>query len=390
MKITRYYTCCFLGAGLIMRKISAYLLNGDEAGSPYYAVTQFLKRMNEYDIVRYDTIPRFFFRLYVDKMPKHKLGRITFRIVFYLIQWLRAIVMITRDILFRKPDTIIICREIFSDIFPFFAKPLYQKLVSGRNIVWTFDDHIFDSGEISPEERNMLFNYSDRIIVPNEYLRKLLPEEFHPKVRFVHPTDGDIPLDMHLKLRKDRKQLYETEIRIIWIGSASNIRYLRGIIHALDTGSEILKNKYGKSCKLFVVSNFQMEVETNYMKIINIRWKRDVAIKQMELAHIGIMPLKESKYTLGKSGCKLVQYLTAGLPSIASSVGYNENIISERYGYLIDDTENSLMWTEALVRLSVDWNFWERCSEEAFLSSQDLFSFQKDLTIWKSCLDVHE
>jgi glycosyltransferase involved in cell wall biosynthesis len=43
--------------------------------------------------------------------------------------------------------------------------------------------------------------------------------------------------------------------------------------------------------------------------------------------HIGIMPLTQGPWFEGKCGFKLIQYLACGIPTIASPVGVNSQIV---------------------------------------------------------------
>ena len=46
------------------------------------------------------------------------------------------------------------------------------------------------------------------------------------------------------------------------------------------------------------------------------------------------MPLPDSPWERGKCGFKLIQYMAAGLPVVASPVGVNDRIVSPGVGYL--------------------------------------------------------
>lgn len=370
-----------------MKKISIYTLNSLEAGSPYYAVTQFVRNVDGYDVKFIDTLPTRLFRLYMDKMPKKKLGRIMFRLMFYLSQWLIGSLMLMNDLFFRKPDVVVVCREIFVDRFPSFMMPVYKKLVSSRHLVWSFDDHIFKAGEISEKEKQLLLANTERVVVPNDFLKSLLPENLQAVTSVVHPTDGDILPELHIDQRPMLKDIYDKEIRIIWIGTAYSMQYVANIAPALNKAAKKLKEEYGKDTLLYIVSNAGLHVETDYLKIENIPWKRDVAVRMLGEAHIGIMPLNNSEYSIAKSGCKLVQYLTAGLPCIGSAVGYNKKIIVDSgYGYLLDDSAGTDVWEDAVLALSIDKNFWISASDRAFQMSQEQFSYSEDLEIWKNSL----
>ena len=67
---------------------------------------------------------------------------------------------------------------------------------------------------------------------------------------------------------------------------------------------------------------------------------------------VGIMPLPDTEYARAKAGFKLLQYMAAGVPVIASPVGINGELIGRSgAGYLADGPAE---WDEALRALLAD------------------------------------
>lgn len=67
---------------------------------------------------------------------------------------------------------------------------------------------------------------------------------------------------------------------------------------------------------------------------------------------IGIMPLPDTPYTRAKAGFKLLQYMAAGLPVVASPVGVNSEFVNRSgAGYLASTTTE---WESALRELARD------------------------------------
>ena len=96
------------------------------------------------------------------------------------------------------------------------------------------------------------------------------------------------------------------------------------------------------------------------------------------------MPLIENEFTKGKGGFKLVQYMSAGLPCIASNVGFNASVISEDMGYLVSSNTE---WIDAIVNLS-NVSIWKESSKAAYTKWEEKFSFHGNLDIWKSLLQI--
>ena len=78
-------------------------------------------------------------------------------------------------------------------------------------------------------------------------------------------------------------------------------------------------------------------------------WSEDSEIEAVQAMNIGIMPLLDNPFNRAKSGYKLVQYMAAGLPVVASPVGVNRDIVLDgSTGFLAND---ELEWAESLGRL---------------------------------------
>jgi glycosyltransferase involved in cell wall biosynthesis len=87
-----------------------------------------------------------------------------------------------------------------------------------------------------------------------------------------------------------------------------------------------------------VIPELKKEIDFDFFVISNKPpgWAFDFVYKQWELVseqedllkmHIGIMPLKQGPWFEGKCGFKLIQYLACGIPTIASPVGVNSQIV---------------------------------------------------------------
>ena len=70
---------------------------------------------------------------------------------------------------------------------------------------------------------------------------------------------------------------------------------------------------------------------------------------------VGVMPVRNDLWSLGKCGLKLIQYASAGLPSLSHPIGVSTEIIEDgESGFLRKDLEG---WKEALERLRLDVAF---------------------------------
>ena len=80
-----------------------------------------------------------------------------------------------------------------------------------------------------------------------------------------------------------------------------------------------------------------------------VEWSEEKEIDYLKTFTVGIMPLKDDKWSRGKCGLKIIQYMGTFLPVIASPVGANNNIVEDRInGFLARDKSE---WLSALEEL---------------------------------------
>jgi len=81
-------------------------------------------------------------------------------------------------------------------------------------------------------------------------------------------------------------------------------------------------------------------------------WNEDRETRLASFFDAGIMPLTPDEYQRYKCGCKLLQYMASGLPSVASPVGINVRLIEAGRGGFLAATEDE--WFQAIGRLMSD------------------------------------
>jgi glycosyltransferase involved in cell wall biosynthesis len=110
--------------------------------------------------------------------------------------------------------------------------------------------------------------------------------------------------------------------RIGWIGSWSTEQYLHGIASALL----VLHERLG--ARLVVLGSPSGRPGRLEPMVDRIPWSLSAQRDELARFDVGIMPLADTPYTRGKCGYKLLQYLAAGVPAVASPVGVNAQILA--------------------------------------------------------------
>jgi glycosyltransferase involved in cell wall biosynthesis len=111
---------------------------------------------------------------------------------------------------------------------------------------------------------------------------------------------------------------------IVWIGSPENLVYLEMIRPALAR----LAGRYPTLRMRVICSRFPDWPEVH---IEGIAWSSATEARSLAAAHIGIMPLTDDEWTRGKCAFKLLQYMAAALPCVASPIGANTEAVIDGF-----------------------------------------------------------
>lgn len=360
--------------------------NTVDSPSAYYSITQYIRGIKQFNGSVHGLWPNRLFRLFMKPCFRHGIGNIMRKGTLFFVQCVNVVRFMLRDIQVEKPDIIVICRELFPQKMPGVFTGLYKKLLQNRKVIWTFDDNI-KMGEISAREWKILCASADEIMVTHDYLKETLPHKCWKKVSFIPQADGDISRELVEGAKKKQKEQYSKEIYLVWVATSSNLPNMNFITNELEQAAKILKEQYNKTLELRIVCNEPYAAKHKFLRVNNIVWTRIGAAETIAASHIGIMPLIDNEFNRGKGGFKLVQYLTADLPVIASAVGWNYNVAGEDAGILVKDMEDKSGWVDAIVKLAIDYDVWNRYSLAATKRCNEFFSYTKNLQIWKEKLE---
>ena len=174
------------------------------------------------------------------------------------------------------------------------------------------------------------------------------------KVRLI-PTVLDV--DLYRAKTANAREQQKRPFVIGWIGSSGGDRFLGMLAGVFDD----LHERYGERVKLLVVSGSPVAVKTR-MAVEQIVWQLDKEHDYFGMIDVGIMPLPDNPRTQAKGGFKLIQYLAAGVPGVASPVGVNTKIVEHGVTGFLADTEKQ--WRDALCQLVEDHALRDRLSAQ--------------------------
>jgi len=133
-------------------------------------------------------------------------------------------------------------------------------------------------------------------------------------------------------------------VRLVWIGSASTLKQFEasGVVAAL--------RQVRAAVVLRIIADAALEAPG--LAVENVAWSLEAEARLLAEADVGIAPLPDTPYTRGKCGFKILQYMAAGLPVVASPVGASAD-------YVRPDTTGlhaagPAAWAAAIERLAAD------------------------------------
>lgn len=204
---------------------------------------------------------------------------------------------------------------------------------ANSNVIFDFDDAVmFREEKYNQPLRARTFvkflrtiEGCSAVVAGNEFLRAFA--EGNGRIVVTAPT----PVDVARYARKHHRA--GPDVVIGWLGLSDGFRYLQQIEPAIQA----LTKRY-PALRLKVVSDRPLELAGVSVK--NDMWSLEAEQAALGSFDIGIMPLRDSVWARGKCSYKILQYMAAGLPVVASSVGMNRDVIqSGENGFLAANDE---------------------------------------------------
>jgi len=271
--------------------------------------------------------------------------RLINKLPYFGLVLLKRLIELTR---IGRSDIVFLQKEILPQAYPLIEE-LIKKL--NRKLVFDFDDAIF---LLPPKTRSLLYNFryknaiprilmmSDCVIAGNGYLKEYALR-FNRNVEVI-PTSIDT--EKYFVKKKEKKD----KINIGWIGSKTAIFYL----NRLRNMFRILANRYNVCLSAIGADEYRV----NGVETVARPWRLEREISDLQDFDIGVAPLVNDEWALGKCGSKLLQYMGVGIPVVASRVGINREIIQDGVNGFLADSEEE--WIEKLSQLIKDESLRER------------------------------
>jgi len=203
-----------------------------------------------------------------------------------------------------------------------------------NHIVFDFDDALFVNAKFIKRFTHTV-RKSKCVILENDFNRDFV-QRYNKNILTI---TGPIDTKRYFLYKKNEDNGHVT---IGWIGSQDSAHYVKPLLEVFRNLSKICKN-----LKIEIIGAGEINVEG--LNLITKDWQLEAEIQDLHKFDIGVMPLPDDEWSKGKGGYKLLQYMSVGIPCVASPVGVNQEIVRDGVnGYLASGYKE---WEERLLEL---------------------------------------
>jgi glycosyltransferase involved in cell wall biosynthesis len=266
----------------------------------------------------------------------------------------------------RKYDAILIYRAA-AIVGPGFLERLIK--LAGRPVIYDFDDAIFLT---HTSETNKLFSWakfagktasicrlSNAVTVGNAWLADYAGKQ-NPNVQIIPSS-----VDTNLYQPKDKKN--NEKIIVGWTGSSTSQTHLEMFAPLLQEICE----KY--PIEIHVHSDRSPDVSE--IPMVWHKWSPENEVEVISNFDIGIMPMPEDEWSLGKCSMKALLYMSLAVPTVCSNIGMNREVIHHGENGFLAKTNKD--WLKAIGDLVDDAGLRKKIGEKARETVVEKYSMKK-------------
>jgi glycosyltransferase involved in cell wall biosynthesis len=282
-----------------------------------------------------------------------KPGRTTAKVLATALAVLRRLLALRR---WRHYDVIYLQRELFP-----FGPPLIERWLRRRGavLIFDYDDALFIKKASrynplatffrAPEKTLEVFGLVRLVVAGNNWLRD------QAVLNGANAVTVEVAEDVSRYVQKEASDIDE-KVTIGWLGSPSTVKYLRLIEPVLQ---QVHKRFPSVRFELMGGGDFEMSGVPWELE----GWSLRGEVSALARFDIGLMPLPDEEWAMGKSGGKARTYMAAGVVPVCSAIGYNLELINpERTGMLCKTLED---WERSLNVLVLDADMRKRMASAA-------------------------
>lgn len=169
-----------------------------------------------------------------------------------------------------------------------------------------------------------------------------------------------------------------TMVNLVWIGSSSTMKGLELVRHQLEE-----LGKKNRKLNFRIICDRSLNLE--HLPVLFHPWSEETEAEALARADIGLSWIPDDDWSRGKCGLKVLQYMAAGLPVVANTVGVHPEIIEHgRTGLLANSPQ---AWADALQRLIEDEDLRQRLGQAGRKRAEQTYHVVHGAARWLELLN---
>jgi glycosyltransferase involved in cell wall biosynthesis len=273
----------------------------------------------------------------------------------------------------KKNDIIYLVKTVYN--IDFLLVIIMAKLFLKKKVIFDFDDAIYLK-PFTKISTLILVGISDIVIVGSNTLFKWSKKR--------NTNTYKLPTSIPHHDYKKKYFLKKNKIFTIgWIGNGTN--HYKNLIILKPIFQKLIIKKINFRFKLIglaknkKISNFFDSIEgLNFEYKNHIKWENTPSVvKELNSFDVGIMPLVKDKKTLAKCAFKIIEYMGAGIPVIASPVGENNVVIDHTVNGFLCKKEKD--WVETFIKLKKEKKLKKEIILNAFENIRCNYSLESNM-----------
>jgi len=258
---------------------------------------------------------------------------------------------------------------------------ILERLIAalGRPIIYDFDDAIFvlhttDANRRFawlkfPRKTASICRISRHVVVGNSYLADYA-RRYNQNVTIV-PTSVDI--DRYQPRARNRTNGLFV---VGWTGSSTSQTYLEMFVPVLR--------------RLVALGNIELRVHSDREPALPgvpyewRPWSAENEVEELAQFDIGIMPMPDEEFALGKCAMKALLYMAMGIPAVCSAIGANVEVIQSGENGLLASTPEE--WISHIERLIADPLLAARLGAAGRKTVEDRYSMRRSAELFSQAV----
>jgi hypothetical protein len=336
-------------------------------------VLKFLPELHQqgFECVVEEPLPRF-----AAKLRHYEFGNRAQKAAYYTLYATKRLVDILRG---RHFDVVVVQR----DVFPF-SLGLFERLLHlvQPTFIYDLDDALYFAPSFASKSLfqclrplakfDYLIRQAKSVVVVNDYLKEHALE-LNDRVLKIPMT-----VDHERYATPVAKGSAHGPVTIGWSGTATSLVYLQSLQEPLEWLAEQLP------MVLEIVTGARLQFSLGRVPISRRLWSWDTEVEDLKRFDVGVMYMPDDPFARGKFPFKVLQYMAAGLPVVASSTGVLPHIVEHgKTGFLAATVDD---WKEYLLLLTRDESLRQDFGAAAKAKVREHFSVARYAPIWATLL----